>query len=750
MSSTIINEVTYSYSGTSASVVACTTISNLSVVIPSTITVASTTYNVVSIGSAAFSSRANIVSCSIPSSVTSIGASAFLNCSNITSTITIPAGVTTLEASAFQGCSKVPTFLFANSNTIKSIGDYAFHTCSALISIAISSNVTNIGIGAFQNCSNLTSSIIIPTGVSIINGSLFSGCGKIPSVTFASSNTVTLISPYAFYQMSALTYITIPTSVTSIGSGAYSGCSNLTSITIPSGLTSIGNGAFALCMKLTSAITIPSGVTSLGYNTFGECRLVPSITFASPNTLKSIANSVFYNCYTLTAITIPSSVTSIGPGSFQMCSSLSRVSFLHTISTPTIGSNTFGSIASPSTAYVYNDVNTTSITGIFTSIFYLTYTPPVITPPVTTVTSSTASSRKLDVFLMGFTDIQRNIGTIGTFSGDYASYTGLSKYDANLYYGADLSTWQSCMKFATDGSIDVQQESVTLYFYKHPGLLGKSGLTNASSYSTANTGIYQVNNDVTVLPDKSNVVYTKNKVTDFSASMDYPDDPAAGLNFLKLLAKGVFGSVQAVDMFSNENELAIDYGLTVESCFNYCNTLISEDASGNTTTGSSNSIRFIQTVFSYMMSLTDVKARFDMTYKAAVTTGTFTTGTDIAVKLNGVATLGKVDVFMDGNNIIRIGVKTSTNASTFAKGNVVTIEKSGAVITITLNSVQAAMLNGKLNEPTELPLEAGDTFHINMYPRNNSNQMTAANKLLEINTSNRVVQSCDVHVQMVA
>ena len=61
------------------------------------------------------------------------------------------------------------------------------------------------------------------------------------------------------------------------------------------------------------------------------------------------------------------------------------------------------------------------------------------------------------------------------------------------------------------------------------------------------------------------------------------------------------------------------------------------------------------------------------------------------------------------------------------------------------------MLNGKLNEPTELPLEAGDTFHINMYPYNNTNQMTAANKLIggAVSTS-KIEQKCDFHIQMVA
>ena len=72
-----------------------------------------------------------MTSITIPDSVTSIGNAAFASCSGLTS-ITIPDSVT-------------------------SIGYNAFYKCSGLTSISIPDSVTSIGYNAFCNCSGLTS-----------------------------------------------------------------------------------------------------------------------------------------------------------------------------------------------------------------------------------------------------------------------------------------------------------------------------------------------------------------------------------------------------------------------------------------------------------------------------------------------------------------------------------------------------------------------------------------------------------------
>ena len=208
---------------------------------------------VTGIGGSAFSECSALTSINIPSSVTSIEKSAFRGCSSLTS-INIPSSVTSIEKSAFRGRSSLTSINIPKSVT--SIGSEAFYYCSSLTSINIPSSVTSIGESAFEDCSSLTS-INIPSSVTSIEWSAFNGCSALTALTVDANNPKYSAEGCMLFNKEETTLIRavgnqktydIPSSVTWIGGSAFSGCSSLTSINIPNSVTSIGYSAFLNCI----------------------------------------------------------------------------------------------------------------------------------------------------------------------------------------------------------------------------------------------------------------------------------------------------------------------------------------------------------------------------------------------------------------------------------------------------------------------------------------------------------------------
>ena len=369
-----------------------------------------------SIGASAFSNASSLTSIIIPANVTTIGELAFYQATNLSSvifeeksqlisigasafyytslnSINIPASVTTIGEQAFEGATKIETVTFGSNSKLISIGQYAFQGMSLVTSITIPASVTSIGPAAFANASVLTKFEVDPANnhYKEISGILFNS-NETALIQYPSGKSitdykiplgVTSIGESAFQGASALTSVTIPSSVAVIGADAFmdsglsyvytsitinntdwddngdntiGGKSGITVIftrftsanytnadspavfTIPDIFTDIGDAAFNDVSALTS-ITIPNSVTTIGNSAFQGATSLTTVIFEENSQLTSIGDQAFYNTSALTTINIPASVTTIGDNAFFNARALTSIKIPANITT--IGTGMF-------------------------------------------------------------------------------------------------------------------------------------------------------------------------------------------------------------------------------------------------------------------------------------------------------------------------------------------------------------------------------------------------------------------------
>ncbi len=193
--------------------------------------------SVTNIGDAAFSYAGRLTSLTIPDSVINIGNAAFYNCKSLTN-VTIGNRVARIGYYAFRACTSLTSVAIPASVTILgTIDGSPFSGCSGLtvISVAeLNSSFSSVD-GVLFNKSRLTlihypegkaGSYLVPNSVASIGNYAFFSCTRLTKVTIP--NSVVNIGDWAFAYCSGLTNITIGNKVSNLGNDVFFYCGSLT------------------------------------------------------------------------------------------------------------------------------------------------------------------------------------------------------------------------------------------------------------------------------------------------------------------------------------------------------------------------------------------------------------------------------------------------------------------------------------------------------------------------------------------
>ncbi|MDO5695877.1 MAG: leucine-rich repeat protein [Eubacteriales bacterium] len=164
------------------------------------------------------------------------------------------------------------------ANTVKSIAEFAFYSCTKLTKINLPKNLTSISLGAFAGCGGLTD-ITLPTNLKEINDRAFAGCVR-------------------------LSNIIIPENVEHFGEFVFTDCRNLQNILVDD-LNPNFNSKKGVLFDA-------SGKTLYAYpiGRVGDYEI--------PARTETIVNGAFYSAMNIGRVTVPETVTNIGQFSFAL------------------------------------------------------------------------------------------------------------------------------------------------------------------------------------------------------------------------------------------------------------------------------------------------------------------------------------------------------------------------------------------------------------------------------------------------
>ena len=267
-----------------------------------------------------------------------------------------------------------PDSSYGIPDSVTTVADQSFSSATNLFHVWVSSHVAVIATDAFTGCENL-----LDFGVDEGNatfgsrdGVLFDKAGTTllrypvgrPDRAYTLPDAMAAVGIAAFAGCTNLTSVTVSGGVSFLADGAFAGCTGLTDIYFVGAAPALGSGVFAgvdanihylqgnpgwsagLFGGLQAMAWYPQfawtlngdgTVTITGYNGSDGVAFIPDAI--EGHTVTGIGNGAFANCGTLTDLLVPASVITVADSAFYNCWSLRRVVFAG--AAPTFGVGVF-------------------------------------------------------------------------------------------------------------------------------------------------------------------------------------------------------------------------------------------------------------------------------------------------------------------------------------------------------------------------------------------------------------------------
>ncbi len=271
----------------------------------------------------AMSGKTQLQELTLPTGLQIIGKRAFQNCPYLTGELDLPTTLTSIGESSFVGTNYTSVKL---SNSLKTIGDYAFNNLPIQQRLVLPNRLTSVGAHAFDGTK--ITGLVIPDGVKSIGDGAFAETPIEGHVTIPDG--ITYLGEGAF-RNTRISSVFLPNSVTTLCTGLFQGCSNLNLVYVPDNFTDMSNYAFDGCGALTTLRL------SANTATMGEYSLqsTPLEYVKVPSQVEVLSKGVLKNCTKLESLSLPANLKTVEAEALYGCTALRNMS-VEAITPPTI------------------------------------------------------------------------------------------------------------------------------------------------------------------------------------------------------------------------------------------------------------------------------------------------------------------------------------------------------------------------------------------------------------------------------